>query len=253
MDSDAFVRKPGMPLISDVVRGLLDDASFAALMAEMGAIPADTLHANSILYAVADHTPIQLLLLANQFAARGSTGNIVAKSITDLALSLLDDTDQATMLATMGAQAAANGAALPTGGSIVTGQIFRLTANDATAKAPPGLYKHDGTGWACIDCTSPYALGNLGAAPTLAAIPGVRYTATQDQNITTAPAITFSRPGIICITKTGAFTVIGKPTMAGRTSKELMTDAWTPSAGALSVWVIQDDGTYLISSASTAV
>jgi hypothetical protein len=141
-------------------------------------------------------------------------------------------------------------AALPAAG-IVAGRCYRLTAADSTAKAGPGIYVHDGTGWACIDCTTHYALGNLGAAPTLAAIPGVRYTAVQNVNITTAPAITFTRPGSIKILKTGAFTVVGKCTMAGRTGKELYTDAWTPSGGAIANWLIEDDGTYIVSAATT--
>ncbi len=42
-------------------------------------------------------------------------------------------------------QKGTSGAALPTGGSIVTGQLFRLTGQDGTN--PPGMYWHDGTLW----------------------------------------------------------------------------------------------------------
>lgn len=67
------------------------------------AIPKATADANSILYAVTDDSPAALALAANQFPARSSSGNIVAKSITDFGLSLVDDADAATARGTLGA------------------------------------------------------------------------------------------------------------------------------------------------------
>ena len=58
--------------------------------------------ANSILYAVTDNTPAALPLAANTFPARSSTGNILAKAITDFGLSLVDDADAATARTTLG-------------------------------------------------------------------------------------------------------------------------------------------------------
>lgn len=137
--------------------------------------------------------------------------------------------------------------------SPVTGIIYRLTAEDATTKAGPGLYVSDGTGWFCLQCFVAGVLGNLGAAPALTLIAGGEYLAVQDQNITTAPAITMARSGRVKIYKTGAFTVVGKPTMTGRTAMELYTDAWTPAGGAKAVWIIENDGVNIVSAATTMV
>lgn len=75
------------------------NAVFDALATKMSNSVAD---ANSILYATTDNTPAALALAANQFPARGSSGNIVAKALTDYALSLLDDANAATARATLG-------------------------------------------------------------------------------------------------------------------------------------------------------
>jgi len=146
-----------------------------------------------------------------------------------------------------------SGTSLPTGGNIITGQKFRLTANDAVAFAGPGEYTHDGTGWICTACWGLYPLGNLGAAPTLTLIPGCEYTAVHDQNITTAPAITMTRTGGVLIYKSGAFTIIGKPTMTARASVENGTGAWTDSAAAKSLWTLYNDGTNLWCSGTAGV
>jgi len=127
-------------------------------------------------------------------------------------------------------------------------RVCVLTAADNTAKCGPGLYWHNGTGWMCLACCAAYALGNLGATPALSVIPGCIYTATQDQ-IITASTVTFSMPGVVSITKSGAF-AFAQPTMAGRTSKQLKTGAWTDAATALCLVVVSDDGTYLVSSAT---
>lgn len=73
--------------------------------------------ANSILYAVTDNTPAALTLAANKFPARSSSGDIEAKSITDFALTILDDADAATVLATIGAAATSHAAQHKNGGS----------------------------------------------------------------------------------------------------------------------------------------
>lgn len=131
----------------------------------------------------------------------------------------------------------------------IAGQLVRLTTADDTAKAAPGIYMHDGTGWSCISFEAAYALGNLGATPSLSLIPGSSYTATVDAEITTF-TVAMTRPGLCSITLTNASELaIAQPAMAGRTSKLLAAWAWDGAATALSKALIEDDGTYLIASA----
>lgn len=72
---------------------------------------------HSILYAVADNTPAALVLAANQFAARDSTSNIVAKTVTDAALSILDDATVGAILTTIGGAAATHATQHKNGGT----------------------------------------------------------------------------------------------------------------------------------------
>lgn len=131
----------------------------------------------------------------------------------------------------------------------IAGQLVRLTTADDTAKAAPGVYMHDGTGWTCVSYSAPYALGNLGATPSLTLIPGASYTATVNAEITSF-TVAFTRPGLCSITLTNASTLaVAQPAMAGRTSKLLADGAWDGAATALSKALVEDDGTYLVVSA----
>lgn len=138
-------------------------------------------------------------------------------------------------------------ATLPTGGDIVTGLVFHLTAADATAKAGQGLYMHDGTAWACLVCLTAYAWGNLGATPTTALIAGCDYVFVRDQAIT-GWTLTLSRPGVCNWTLTGAF-ACADPTCTGRTFVERET-TWSDNiVSALIEGAFRDDGTRMICSA----
>lgn len=135
----------------------------------------------------------------------------------------------------------------------IAGQLVRLTTADDTAKAAPGVYMHDGVGWTCISYESAYALGNLGATPSLSLIPGAAYTATVDAEITTF-TVAFNRPGLCSITLTNAGELaVAQPVMSGRTSKLLAAGAWDGAATTLAKALIEDDGTYLIASAGGLV
>lgn len=70
---------------------------------DAAAVPKSLYDANTILKADSDDTPVALVLAANKFPARSSSGSITAKDITDFALTLLDDPDAAAALATLGA------------------------------------------------------------------------------------------------------------------------------------------------------
>ena len=112
---------------------------------------------------------------------------------------------------------------------------------------------HDGVGWTCISYSAAYALGNLGATPSLTLIPGASYTATVNAEITSL-TVAFSRPGLCSITLTNASEYsVAQPTMSGRTSKLLAAGAWDGVATGLSKALIEDDGTYLTVSAGGLV
>jgi len=150
------------------------------------------------------------------------------------------------------AQGAAVGTALPTGDSIVVGQIFRLTAQDSTAKAGQGLYMSpDGTNWVCIKCFTPYIWGNTGATPTFALIAGCDYIFIQDQEITSS-SITMAYPGECSWTKTGEF-AFAAPIMAGKTVKLRKAEGWDDAPKAIIEGCFRYDGTYLWISAVEGV
>lgn len=80
----------------------LDSALYQPLDATLTALAAANWAANSVPVGSGADTLLQVALAANQFLARASSGNAVAKSITDFGLSLVDDADAATARATIG-------------------------------------------------------------------------------------------------------------------------------------------------------
>jgi len=138
------------------------------------------------------------------------------------------------------------GETLPTTGNS-NYRLCVLTAQDATAKAGQGLYWYDGTAWACLFCTTPYAWGNLGATPTTALIAGCRYVFTRDQ-IVTGWTLTLSRAGDCPWTLSGAFATVD-PTCTGRTFKQRTATGYDDITAALVEGLFSDDGTYMSCSA----
>jgi len=97
--------------ITDFALSILDDADASAVRSTLGAQAADATltalaganwAANSLPIGSGADTVSQVAFAANTFPARASTGNLVAKTITNFALSLLDDADATTALATLG-------------------------------------------------------------------------------------------------------------------------------------------------------
>lgn len=137
-------------------------------------------------------------------------------------------------------------ATLPTGGDIVTGRLYRLTATDGMA--PVGIYSHDGTGWTCVECTAALAIGNLGATPALSLISGAWYTFVIDQTVTSA-TIVMSRPGLpaaFSATNAGGDNfLVADITATGRTLKSVGWDTAIVATEGCTGTIV-DDGTNLI-------
>ncbi len=85
------------------VNASLSTAGIQPLDATLTAFAALTIAANSLTIGSGADAFSQTTFAANTFPARGSTGNLVAKTITDFALTILDDADAATVRTTIGA------------------------------------------------------------------------------------------------------------------------------------------------------
>lgn len=86
--------------------GLVIGTDVQAFDATLTALAAADWAANALPIGSGANTLSQTAFAANTFPARSSSGNLVAKTITDFGLSLIDDADAATALTTLGAAAA---------------------------------------------------------------------------------------------------------------------------------------------------
>jgi hypothetical protein len=82
--------------------GAGDTVSAALLGATLAALAGSSWAANSIPVGTGAGTLAQTALAANTFLARSSAGNVAAKPISDAALGLLDDANEAAMRTTLG-------------------------------------------------------------------------------------------------------------------------------------------------------
>lgn len=82
--------------------GLVIGTNIQAYDATLAALAGLTIAANSLSIGTGADAFSQVSFAANTFPARASTGDLVAKTITDFGLSLVDDTDAAAARATLG-------------------------------------------------------------------------------------------------------------------------------------------------------
>ncbi len=113
------------------------DLRYQPLDGTLSALAANNWAANAIPIGTGADTVSQVSFAASTFPARASTGNLVAKPITDFGLSLMDDADASAARTTLGAEAAI------TAGTTAQywrgDKTWRDFATDALAAALTGL------------------------------------------------------------------------------------------------------------------
>src|SRR6185436_15544804 len=130
------------------------------LDATLTALAGSNWQANSVPIGLGADTAAQVTFAANTFPARGSSGNLVAKPITDFVLTILDDGDAATVRTTIGA-----------GTSNFSGAVADLTGLGTGVGAALAVSVVGSGG--IVLATNP-ALGGVPTAPTAA--PGTNTT-----------------------------------------------------------------------------
>ena len=97
--ANAYVHPNHTGDVTSVADGAATIAADAVTNAKMANMAANSVKVNA---TASDENPTDLELAANKFIARASSGNLEAKTITDQAIILLDDTDAAGMRMTLG-------------------------------------------------------------------------------------------------------------------------------------------------------
>jgi len=175
--------------------------SYQTADATLTAFAALTIAANSLTIGTGTDAFSQTTFAANTFPARASTGNLVAKTITDFGLSLVDDADAAAGRTTLGLGTAATLDVGTTASKVVQlDGSAKLPAVDGSAltnitAAPSGHY---------LQFTS-----NVSISPTSttwASIHGIATLSTGDSSgiSRSGSTLTFTRTGVYMITLTVA-------------------------------------------------
>jgi hypothetical protein len=137
---------PGaLDTLDELAASFGDDANFATTMtnalagkqtldATLTALAALTIAANSLTIGTGADAFNQVTFAANRFPARASTGNLEAKTITDQALALLDDSTAAAQRTTIGAAAALTSGTTITGSrAVAAGDVDKVTVVDTSS------------------------------------------------------------------------------------------------------------------------
>ncbi len=148
---DVFCTLPGAAIDIDSTFAANSDARIATqkaikayiaatsqpLDATLTALAAADWSANDIPIGTGANTLSQTTFAANTFPARASSGNLVAKTITDFGLSLVDDADASTSRTTLGlgTLATQSGTFSGTSSGTNTGDQTTVTGNAGTATA----------------------------------------------------------------------------------------------------------------------
>lgn len=136
--ADAFTKRLlGVAAGTSVPTRADADARYQGLDATLTALAAANWAANALPIGTGADTLAQTAFAANTFPARASTGNLVAKTITDFALTILDDANGAAVRTTIGAGTVtsvdlANSTGLTASGGPITGSgslTYTLSAN----------------------------------------------------------------------------------------------------------------------------
>lgn len=134
-----------------VTDGTDDDTTYTLtpLDATLLALAATAWAANAIPIGTGTDTLSQVAFAANRFPARASTGNLEAKTITDFALTILDDADAATVRTTIGAGTGSGDVVGPAGATDnaiplyngTTGKLIKNSAltSDGNTLSVPGV------------------------------------------------------------------------------------------------------------------
>ena len=195
----------GIAVTYDDPNGKLDFVLDATLVA----FAALTIAADSLTIGTGADAFTQVTFAANTFPAKSSTGNLVAKTITDAALTVLDDTTVGAMVDTLGGAAAtgSGGLARATSPVLVTPQIGAATGTSVSLSGTTSLL-NTGAAATCgeltlvagaktVSTTSATSTcliffqrktvgGTIGFATTYTINAGVSFTVTSDSALDTS-------------------------------------------------------------------
>ncbi len=230
--------------VTSAARTVLDDTTVGAMLTTLGGQPLDatltafaalTIAANSLTIGTGADAFSQTTFAANTFPARASTGSLVAKTITDFGLSLVDDADAAAGRTTLG---------LGTSATVDTGTSgTKVALTDGANQWSATQRFINSSGITILDTDASHTLGiivgsNLSANRTLTLTTGdASRTVTLSADLTVSATATVSgtNTGDQTITLTGDVTGSGTGSFAATIGANKVTDAMVRQSAGLSV------------------
>jgi len=158
----AYGRSLLTPANAIAARVLIDAQQADATLTALAGL---TIAANSLTIGTGADAFTQTTFAANTFPARASTGDLVAKTITDFALTLLDDADAATARTTLGLSAGGAGDIwIEKAGDTFTGSLVGDSASNIT------MIQLVNFGTQSVPIFGHYNAGGVGASSYVSAI-----------------------------------------------------------------------------------